>query len=221
LHLLSPYHPDETSNRIHTLQGGFALIYKVTDQETQRPYALKHFRLSGDPEAVRDVQTEMAVMYALRECPFILRLRAVNFSGPAGREDEAFVLLDFCQDSLAGWLSSQAGSHRPLDEAAIVGIFLPVCRAVEAMHTMDPPLAHRDVKAENVLLHPDGRWVLCDFGSATSKQGAIETAGQIALEEEKVLRQTTPAYRAPEVRCSKASFSCSPILSSSSPLHHS
>ena len=30
----------------------------------------------------------------------------------------------------------------------------------------------RDIKAENVLLHADGRWLLCDFGSTSSKQQA-------------------------------------------------
>ena len=28
----------------------------------------------------------------------------------------------------------------------------------------------RDLKAENVLLHTNDHWVLCDFGSATDKQ---------------------------------------------------
>ena len=51
-----------------------------------------------------------------------------------------------------------------------------------------------------MLLGPAGRWVLCDFGSASARQGVLETAGEIALEEEVVRRYTTPAYRAPEVR---------------------
>ena len=58
----------------------------------------------------------------------------------------------------------------------------------------------RDLKAENVLRHPSGRWVLCDFGSSSSTHGVYESARDIALEEEVVRRYTTPAYRAPEVR---------------------
>lgn len=30
--------------------------------------------------------------------------------------------------------------------------------------------ARRDLKAENVLLHTNDQWVLCDFGSSTSQQ---------------------------------------------------
>ena len=57
----------------------------------------------------------------------------------------------------------------------------------------------RDVKAENVLLHPNGTWQLCDFGSASFKHGIFESAAEIGLEEEVIRKTTTPAYRAPEV----------------------
>ena len=56
------------------------------------------------------------------------------------------------------------------------------------------------MKAENVLLGPDGRWLLCDFGSASGWHGVLESARDIAMEEEVVRKYTTPAYRAPEVR---------------------
>ncbi len=79
-------------------------------------------------------------MKALRGCPYVLALRAVAFSGPAGAEDEAFMLLDLCKESLVSFL--QARQFR-LDDYTVLRVFLPVCRAVAAMHALDPPLAHR------------------------------------------------------------------------------
>ena len=79
-------------------------------------------------------------MRALRDCPHVLRLRAVAFGGPPGAEDEAFMLLDLCQENLVAHLAARGNR---LDDAGVLRAFLPVCRAVQAMHSLDPPLAHR------------------------------------------------------------------------------
>ena len=49
-------------------------------------------------------------------------------------------------------------------------VFEEVAAAVAHMHALDPPVAHRDLKLENVLCREDGKsFVLCDFGSATTR----------------------------------------------------
>lgn len=57
----------------------------------------------------------------------------------------------------------------------------------------------RDLKAENVLMLPDGSWILCDYGSATVRAGVYDTVEARAAEEEVIRKHTTPAYRPPEV----------------------
>lgn len=50
----------------------------------------------------------------------------------------------------------------------------------------------------------DGTWVLCDFGSATTRAQVYSTSEEIAAEEDVIRKHTTPAYRAPEVRGASA-----------------
>ena len=58
----------------------------------------------------------------------------------------------------------------------------------------------RDLKAENVLLHGNGTWVLCDFGSASSWAGTYDSTDAVLVAEEYIRKYTTPAYRPPEAR---------------------
>lgn len=41
------------------------------------------------------------------------------------------------------------------------------CKALAHMHSQNPPIVHRDMKIENLLISKDGAIKLCDFGSAT------------------------------------------------------
>lgn len=56
----------------------------------------------------------------------------------------------------------------------------------------------RDLKAENVLQSLSGPWVVCDFGSATTID-EVPDRSRIPTLEDTVRRNTTAAYRAPEV----------------------
>jgi AP2-associated kinase len=55
------------------------------------------------------------------------------------------------------------------------------------------------LKAENVLLGPDGLWKLCDYGSTSTNHKRFEKPEEMGIEEDNIRKHTTPAYRAPEV----------------------
>lgn len=67
------------------------------------------------------------------------------------------------------------------------------------MHYLQPPLLHRDLKVENVLIASNNRFLLCDFGSAASVQPAGQTPQECRAIHEDVQRHTTLQYRSPEM----------------------
>ena len=77
-----------------------------------------------------------------------------------------------------------------------------ISRGILHMHSQDPPIAHRDIKVENVLLH-NKKFKLCDFGSASARalsyQGSQLSSSQIDEMFEDFERYTTMMYRPPEM----------------------
>ena len=73
-------------------------------------------------------------------------------------------------------------------------------RGLRVMHTLKPPVAHRDIKIENVLIN-NGRFKICDFGSCSSQQVDFSriAPSDFYSYEEFYERNTTLMYRPPEM----------------------
>lgn len=87
-----------------------------------------------------------------------------------------------------------------LNEAQILFVLRDITAGIHHMHSMTPPIAHRDIKVENVLLE-NKKFKLCDFGSATTETLDYGTASKtrVADQMETFERFTTLMYRPPEM----------------------
>ncbi|KAK9099424.1 hypothetical protein Syun_026469 [Stephania yunnanensis] len=109
-------------------------------------------------------------------------------------EERCRYVMELCEKSLVNVLERRGAGY--FEEKQVLTIFRDVCNAVFAMHCQSPPVAQRDLKAENILLGADGSWKLCDFGSISTNHNRFERPEEMGIEKDNIRKYTTPAYRA-------------------------
>lgn len=172
-------------------EGGFAYVHRVKEEASgKRHYALKQIVTNNDAELSRAAQAELELMRSLAPHPNVIGLLA-----SASVSGSVLLLLELCQKSLADRvLAKQSFRWTELLDA-----FAQITAAVVHLHSQSPPIAHRDLKIENVLVAFDGLYKLCDFGSCSTEAQVFEERADILAAEEHIGKTTTMMYRAPEM----------------------
>lgn len=178
-------------------EGGFGYVYLVEDELTGQLRALKHM-IMQTRESRESTLREIALHSSLPNSPFIVPL--LGSEVVKGPPDEAFVVMELCSGgNLADVINVAGPGGRGLSETRIWEIFFQVCQAVAILHEQTPIVIHRDIKAENVLISEDGRYKLCDFGSA-KREMVFPSSDSVRNEiQEDIDRFTTMVYRSPEM----------------------
>ena len=187
---------EDTGITVNTTQllaeGGYSYVYAAKEVSGPRQFAAKKV-LAQDAETRQVAEVETRVLQQLSgQTGFVQVYGAMSRPAPVGRNSrEYWMLLEFCSGgSLVDLLykKGKGGAYEkrePMPLPRILEIFEEVVAAIAHMHALSPPVTHRDLKLENVLGTADGRFVLCDFGSAvTTKLPAERTRKQAAIEEE-------------------------------------
>ncbi|XP_053153314.1 cyclin-G-associated kinase isoform X2 [Hemicordylus capensis] len=184
-------------------EGGFAFVYEAQDLGSGKDYALKRL-LSNDEEKNKAIIQEVCFMKKLSGHPNIVQFCSAASIGKEESDTgqgEFLLLTELCRGELVEFLK-KAESKGSLSCDTVLKIFYQTCRAVQHMHKQKPPIIHRDLKVENMLMSNQGTIKLCDFGSATTIAHYPDynwTAQKRATVEEEITRNTTPMYRTPEI----------------------
>ncbi len=178
-------------------RGGYAIVYQAWDTMLAQHVALKLIRGEEDglTEAPKAGEAEIlreARLAARLQHPNIVRVWEVGTQG-----DRHFLSMEYIEGkSLARTLKGEGkGTRMPRfysDVKRLLVILRDVARALDHAHSQRPPVVHRDVKPQNVLVDTKGRACLVDFGLAREVRPG---AGRLTITG---ITKGTPCYMAPE-----------------------
>ncbi|TMA59527.1 MAG: serine/threonine protein kinase, partial [Deltaproteobacteria bacterium] len=144
--------------------GGMGVVYVAQDQRlADRRRAIKEiFDRFTNPE-----ERAHAIEYFHREADTLSQLKHPAIPAIFDRFGEGnchYLVMDFIEGTnLEDELAAQGGS---LPESRVMEIARQLCDVLSYLHSFHPPIIYRDMKPGNVILTPEGRVVLIDFGIA-------------------------------------------------------
>lgn len=147
-------------------QGGMGVVYHAHDSVLDRDVAVK--LLSGTKlgtEGRSRLLVEAQMVAKLRHPNIVTVFDAGEF------EELPYVVMEYIQGEMLNEYKA-GGLER------IIEIAQQICAALE--HAHEQGIVHRDLKPENVIIEPDGRVRLMDFGLAVSTATRMTEDGMIS-----------------------------------------
>jgi eukaryotic-like serine/threonine-protein kinase len=137
--------------------GGMSTVYLARDETLERWVAVKvlHREISDQPDQIERFRREARAVAQVSHPNVVAVIDAGEDGG------RPYIVFEYVEGETLKHRIEELG-HLPLDEAAAYAI--EIGRGLGAAHSR--MLVHRDVKPQNVLIDPEGRAKVTDFGIA-------------------------------------------------------
>ena len=172
--------------------GGFGAVYLATDtKNSNRPVAIKDM-ICSDPQEfsirLNFFRREAEILKSLETLPVVPRMYELIEQGQT-----AHLVLEFIRgQDLLKIMEKNNKKGFPLNQ--VIDWAKAVCDVLQHMHTQSPPLIHRDLKPDNIMLLEDQKTIkMIDFGTARdlgrtakerqSKKTQVYTQGYAPIEQ--------------------------------------
>ncbi len=144
-----------------------SVVYLAIDTRLNRNWAVKEVKKAGN-----GINDDIVIGSILAEANLIKSLdhpalpRIVDI---IDREDCIYIVMDFIEGESLDKIIRKTG---PASEEQVMDWGLQVCDILTYLHSLNPPIVYRDMKPANLMLKPNGRLAVIDFGIAGEYDGS-------------------------------------------------
>jgi eukaryotic-like serine/threonine-protein kinase len=142
-------------------KGGMSEVYLAMDMHLNKQWAVKEIN-----KYTKDKDSEIVVHSLIAEANLMKKLdhpslpRIVDI---IDKGDTLYVIMDYIEGEP---LSKVLNAYGAQSQDDAIYWAKEICQVLDYLHTRDPVIVYRDMKPGNVMLKPDGKIKLIDFGIA-------------------------------------------------------
>ena len=141
-------------------QGGMSVVYLAMNERANKQWAIKEVRKDGvqNFEVVKQgliAETEMLKKLSHPNLPSIIDV--IDGDGTF------LIVMDYIEGRHLESVVKEYGAQSQED---VIEWAKQLCDVLAYLHSRKPPIIYRDMKPSNVMLKPDGKVMLIDFGTA-------------------------------------------------------
>lgn len=147
--------------------GGFSAVYLVKDDEGEQRI-LKEFVL---PFGIDDATKTKALEHFEREARILVKLNHPQLARVFDHfveQSRHYLLLEFINGPN---LRTYISMHGPQNELVVESWTIALAKVLGYLHDQVPPVIHRDISPDNIIIRNDGVPFLIDFGAANEFVG--------------------------------------------------
>ncbi|RME74231.1 MAG: serine/threonine protein kinase [Chloroflexi bacterium] len=161
-------------------RGGMGAVYRAEDLTHQRYVAIKEACL--DPvacEGKRD-QIRARLLHEMRILKPLSHPCIPRIFDQFSSHNNEYLVMEFIEGQTLMQIQQRTlRQKRLLEEPRVLGWLIQVLDALDYLHTRPQPIIHRDIKPENLILTPDGRVMLVDFGLMKQVEEQLSETGPL------------------------------------------
>jgi eukaryotic-like serine/threonine-protein kinase len=149
-------------------RGGMGAVYQARNIDTNCKVAIKEICM--DPEICKDffVPLRERVVDEMKALASLDHPNIPPVYDQFSERHHEYMVMEFISGSTLMQIQQRAlGESKLLGESRVFGWALQVLDTLIYLHELPNPIIHRDLKPENLILDPDGKVMLIDFGLMT------------------------------------------------------